>query len=324
MSDKKSTQEVMGQVAARLQKAGAPVIPRSFESLTRDWYAYNRKRILAMVGGQESNAALYIAMAFEQVNRIPDLMQCTPDSFFQCLICSMGTSLLPGFMQECTFLPFRENKNNRSLATFVPMYQGLVRLCFNSGFVHKIIANVVWEADEFSYDDGEDVLIHHIFRGPQKDRGQRIGAYSKIKNCYGEWQIKYMTAEQVETIKGRSRGAKSSHSPWNSQYPDDVDQMWIKTPFKRAAKWVSKSPTPRGLQFGRALELDNMSDADLPISPALLSDDIESVKETIILPQPQAQIPEKTETGGGYDEDAASQAGLAKERAEKENAAKQS
>jgi recombination protein RecT len=270
-------------LSAKVAAAGSAMVPSGFEHNIKGWYAANRKRILALVGGQEDRAALFIASAFAQVNKIPQLLECKPETFYQCLIYSMGTNLLPGPTAECYYIPYGRD------ATFIPGYQGLVKLAYNGGFVTRITGHVVWEADEFDYNPATEEIMHRPFRGPQKERGQRIAAYVNIKNRFGENQPMVKYAEFIEGIKARSRGAKSKFSPWNSQYPSDIDAMWLKTVFKQAAKWIPKSATPSAVHLGRAIELDNQSDTGDSIAVDLLSDELQSVKEDImeIAPVPE-------------------------------------
>lgn len=281
------------ELSAKLNKAGAAMVPAAFESNVKSFYAQNRKRILALVGGDEQRAALYIASAFAECNKLPELLNCTPESFYHCLILSMGTSLLPGPMAECHFIPFKNN--NKTEATFIPGYQGLVKLAYNSGFVRRISGHIVWEADEFEYNPATEEIYHRPFQGPEKDRGKRIGAYVVIKNRFGEPIPTYKTAEFIEGIKARSRGAKSSFSPWNSKYPSDVDAMWLKTVFKQAAKWIPKASNQSGLLLGRAIEVDNSADTGEPLAASLLSDDVKAIEHDIMGVQAEAKKPDKKE-----------------------------
>lgn len=268
------------ELSSNLSKAGAPMVPLAFEKDIKNWYWTNRKRILALVGGDESRAALFISSAFAQVNRIPKLIECTPESFFQCLIYSMGTNLLPGPMQECAFVPYAGE------ATFIPMYQGLTKLVYNGGFVTKIVGEVVREHDEFDYNDAKGDVFHRRGKGGTEKRGKRIGAYSGLLNTMGQWQYMWLEEEQILSIKAQSRAAKSEYSPWNSKLESSVDQMWIKTPFRRATKWVPKNASPASMQLARAIELDNKADMeDQSIIAGLLDDDAARVLETIVAPE---------------------------------------
>lgn len=271
------------QLSTKLSSAGAAMVPNAFEHQVKSWYASNRKRIIALAGGSEDTAALFIASAFAQVNKIPELINCTPQSFAQCMIFSIGTNLLPGPTNECYFIPFGQE------ATFIPSYQGLVKLVYNSGFVTRIGGHVVWEADQFEYDPANEQIFHRPFMGPEKDRGKRIAAYITIKNRYGEMQPTVKYAEFINSIKSRSRGSKSKFSPWNSEYPSDVDAMWLKTVFKQAVKWLPKSSKSEAVQLGRAIELDNSADIGEAIAVDLLNDEISAVKEKIL------EVPATTE-----------------------------
>lgn len=291
-------------LSTKLAAAGAPMVPAAFESNVKHWYAQNRKRILALVGGTEDRAALFIASAFAQVNRLPELLNCTPESFFQCLIFSMGTNLLPGPMQECVFIPFKESDKDgggsRQIATFVPMYQGLVKLVYNSGFVTRIGGHIVWEADAFEYDPAEEKIYHRPFIGAETDRGKRIGAYTTIKNRFGEVQPTFRSADFIEGIKGRSRGARSSFSPWNSRYDSDVDAMWLKTVFRQGIKWIPKAAKAEALQLGRALELDNQADTgEQTITASLLNEEPGDVQKA--LGTTAGSLPEPGGKGGGQE-----------------------
>lgn len=272
------------ELSSRLAAQGAAMVPSGFEHEVKAWYAANRKRLIALVGGQEDRVALFIASAFAQVNKIPALLQVKPETFFQCVIHAMGTNLLPGPMQECVFVPFKNE------CTFIPMYQGLCKLAYNGGFATRISAHVVWEADVFDYDPANETILHQPFRGPEKDRGKRVAAYATILNRYGVHQREVRFAEFIESIKSRSRAAKSEYSPWNSQFPSDIDAMWCKTVFRQAVKWVPKSASPVALQMARALELDNGADTG-EYTSALLSDDLLDVQKSVMqITEPQKII----------------------------------
>ena len=265
------------ELATKLNKAGAAIVPAAFENNIKRWYGVNRKKIVALVGGKEDQAALYMAATFAMINKIPKLLECKPETLYQCILYSMGMGLLPGFMGECYFVPYGDE------AIFIPGYQGLVKLAYNSGFVTRITGHVVWEADEFDYNPATEEIYHKPFMGPEKDRGKRIAAYVCIKNRFGEIQPTVKSAEFIESIKKRSRGAQSKYSPWNSEYPSDVDAMWLKTVFKQAVKWIPKSSTPQGAALGKAIEIDNRADTGDVQTREILPEDVLEVKKQLEL-----------------------------------------
>lgn len=270
-------------LSANISKASGAMIPSSFSHEVGAWYKNNASRIDGLAGGK-SRVSLFVTAAFAQINKVPELLNCKLETFYSCLIHAMGCNLLPGPMGECYFIPFGNE------AVFIPSYQGLVKLAYNSGFVTRITGHVVWSADEFDYNPATEEIFHRPFRGPEKDRGERIAAYIIIKNRFGEVQPMVKYAEFINSIKARSKGAKSKYSPWNSEYSSDVDAMWLKTVFKQAAKWIPKSTTPVGLQMAKAIEQDNQADSENVISANILSEELEHVQREVLEMKPEQEI----------------------------------
>ena len=238
------------ELASRLHKAGAPMVPSAFYNEVGSWYIANKKQILALTRSQEE-ASRFIANAFTSINKIPKILECRRESFFECLLQSMTLNLSPGPLQECVYLPFKE------ICTFVPMYPGLLKLIYNTRMVKRITSKVVYECDEFKHHEGSNERIDYCsYKGEDRHTYQRIGAYTIIENIFGGELITYRDAKFINGIKARSPAASSSFSPWNSKYPSDVDAMWVKTTIRQAAKYVPKSP-----QLAKALQLSDQAES---------------------------------------------------------------
>lgn len=121
-------------------------------------------------------------------------------------------------------------------AQYLPMVRGILKLARNSGEISKVVAQVVYERDEFDIQfvtDGPPI-VHSPARG---DRGNMIGVYALAKLKDGTWtDPEWMTVEQVNKIRARSYAKNSG--PWVTDY----EQMALKTVIKRAAKrWPSST-----------------------------------------------------------------------------------
>lgn len=121
-------------------------------------------------------------------------------------------------------------------AQYLPMVRGILKLARNSGEISKVVAQVVYERDEFDIQfvtDGPPI-VHSPARG---DRGDMIGVYALAKLKDGTWtDPEWMTVEQVNKIRARSYAKNSG--PWVTDY----EQMALKTVIKRAAKrWPSST-----------------------------------------------------------------------------------
>lgn len=267
------------QLEKRVMSAsGRALVPDGFRKDAGAWFVANEKTILGLVGTREE-ATLFFSAAFTMVNRIPKLLDCRRETFFNCLLHSMTTGLYPGPMQECVYIPFKDE------AVFVPMYQGLVRLIYNSGQVKNVRAHVIWEADEFDYQAGSvERIIHKPSFKSHAERGRRVGVYCVIENRFGGAHIEFLPAERVDGIRARSKAAKSSESPWNSSHPDDVDWMWKKSAIKQASKMIAKSR-----RLAIALDLDNQADREDPAAKPVLDESVAGFFEETFGRPPQAK-----------------------------------
>lgn len=125
-------------------------------------------------------------------------------------------------------------------------YRGLCKLARQSGQVASIECRAVYEGDEIEVRYGTETEIEHVpkINGPA---GKLIGAYAvmHLKEPGTRPIIEYMTAEQIEHVKKKSR--TSNRGPW----VDDPSEMWRKTPLRRLMKYA---PLSTELAFAEALD----------------------------------------------------------------------
>lgn len=163
------------------------------------------------------------------LDKTPDLVNCTPSSLLRAMMkCSMmgvepdghHAHLIP-YGQECQL---------------IVDYKGLIRIAADNGIKAKGIT--VHENDEFKYceDDGSGkTVVTHSF-DPLKPRGKIVGAYSRSVDKDGFVDYEFMTIDEIEAIKRRSRS--SSKGPWVTDY----EEMVKKTPLRRHSKrWDLRS-----------------------------------------------------------------------------------
>lgn len=254
------------QLSKNLADKGAKNVALSFQAKADKWYASNAERLRDMAGDMTEVRKIF-AIAIQTINRTPALLECTEQSVFACIAQSMAFGLLPGFMQECGYVPLNNKKTGKKEANFWPMYQGLVKLAFHSGIVARVASGVVWSSDEFTYEDGlELVLRHRPFAGPREQRGVRQGVWAVIKLTSGENQGVYLSHEHIAGVKAKAPGAGTSDSPWNSKNPDDVDWMWKKTALKQVIKLIPKTE-----RLAQAIEVDNALENPSLARPAVFN-----------------------------------------------------
>jgi recombination protein RecT len=136
-------------------------------------------------------------------------------------------------------------------AQFMPGYGGLIDLVLRGGKVKRMEAHVVHEKDEFDIIYGtESKLIHKPYL--DGDGGKVRGCYAVAWFDNGGTQFEWMTKDEIDAIRKRSKAATSG--PWVTDY----NEMCRKTTLRRIFKYIPSSPDDKVTQLlDKAIELDN-------------------------------------------------------------------
>ena len=187
-----------------------------------------------------------------------NLEACSPQSIAKCALDCFTLDLWPGPKKHMHLIPFKR------AATPIPGYRGLVRLMLRAG-IGKVSASVVYDCDEWYYKAGsEDVIIHTP--SPPSLRGDspvRVGAYAVAHYPNGVVQPCWLWAEEVEAIKKKAPGARKADSPWNSELPHEVNEMWKKTAIRRLTKLTGDDD----MRLAHAVQLVDAADGFEPRRP---------------------------------------------------------
>ena len=212
-------------------------------------------------------------LALAARSRNPLLAECSPESFLLfCMRCA-ETGLEPIGAGGAWPVPFKNRKNNTMEVQFIPDWRGLINLAKRTDQIKHAYGEVVGEHDVIEYQKGDDPKLSHY---PNlHNAGDPIGVYCIVVLPDDSKHIEYMTHEDVEAIRNRSKAG--SNGPWVT----DWGQMAIKTVVKRALKPFAGSP-----QMQTAIELDNAATGLL----------LPEAKEPVTMPTARIEAPpEQTE-----------------------------
>lgn len=131
---------------------------------------------------------------------------------------------------------------------YMPMTQGLVKLARNSGEIANIIAEVVYENDDFDYCIGVDESPKHKPDWFSADRGEPIGAWAMVVLKNGERIARILPKNKIMKIAGKSNNRKQ-YDPKDGPY---FDEWWIKTAVKNVLKYA-----PRSTELDRIVAADD-------------------------------------------------------------------
>lgn len=191
--------------------------------------------------------------------RAPGLALCEEISVFDALTTCAQLGLSPsGRLGSAYLIPYKTK------CTLVVGYKGYVDLAYRSGDVVGFHAQVVYDGDEFEWEEGLEPRLRHV-RSEDATPGQTpmraVYAVGSLRGGYKTFVV--MTAKEVERIRARSPGAAQTSSPWHS----DTAEMWKKTAVRRLIKMLPLSPQ-KAVVLNRAQEVEDAIFEELePMAP---------------------------------------------------------
>lgn len=240
-------------LSTKLKEHGAKPTQASLKDVLSQKFQANLPALASLSGGPDEAKRLFMAV-LNVTSKNALLLQCSPSSIFQSLMQCAELKLYPGPLQEAALVPFWSSKKNCYECTFMPQYQGLLKLATNSAHTTSIYANVVHENDEFYFELGSNAQIKH--RPAMGNRGEMLACYAIAKLKSGGEIFEVMDEQQVNAIRSRSQAWNQdqkkgwTNSPWSQS--DSVGWMWRKTVLKQLTKLL-----PKSIELAEALEQDN-------------------------------------------------------------------
>ena len=202
------------------------------------------------------NAKRLCRLAMTCISRNPELLKCTPSSFFLAVATCAELGLEPGVLQHVAIVPYGK------VAQVIPMYQGLIHLGRQTGELKQIYSVLVREGDIFEYCMGLNPDLTHTPVADSSVPWRHVYSVAKLVDNIVQFEV--MDRAQVMKIKAQ---AASQKGPWLTH----EDEMVRKTPVKRLMKMLPKSPA-----LAQAIDMDDRAEVGKPQVPAGL--DLDSLK----------------------------------------------
>jgi recombination protein RecT len=166
-----------------------------------------------------------IAMVSAEMRRCPKILDCDRESVQAAVGLAARLMLEPDSALGYFYLiPF-----GKTLQVIIG-YKGMLELAMRSPNLSSLYAQEVYEKDEFSILLGTEKSIHH--RPFMGERGKVIGVYAIAQYKSGAQEIEFMSKEEVDAIRKRSKSSGSG--PWVTDYA----AMARKTVLRRMTKYI--------------------------------------------------------------------------------------
>lgn len=168
----------------------------------------------------------FTRIALSALSNTPKLMECTRNSFLGALMNAAQLGLEPNTpLGQAYLIPYGNQ------CQFQIGYKGLLDLCYRSGEVASVQAQVVYENDKFEYALGLEPQLVHVPAIENRGKSKFVYAVLKLKN--GGYVFEVMSMDDVKTHAEKySKAFKSG--PWQTNF----DEMAKKTVLKRVLKYA--------------------------------------------------------------------------------------
>lgn len=230
-------------MANTLQKAASTVAARNGGGKTMQDYIKQMEGEIAKALPSVITAERFTRITLSALSTNPQLAQCTPKSFLGAMMTAAQLGLEPNTpLGQAYLIPYR---NHGTLeCQFVLGYKGLIDLAHRSGEVSVIMAQVVYENDEFEYSFGLEPKLEH--KPAKGDRGKPVFVYAMYRTKDGGYGYEVMSMDDV-----RKHAQKYSKAYNNGPWQTNFEEMSRKTALRRLLKYA-----PLKSDFARAVAQD--------------------------------------------------------------------
>jgi recombination protein RecT len=219
-----------------------------------------RRKINEMIGGK--NGERFITAMISAVSVNPALAECDHSTILSAAMLGEALKLSPSpQLGQYYLVPFKDNRNNRTVATFQLGYRGYLQLAMRSGIYKTINVEAIKEGELVKYDPIFGVFEADAIRDPiERAAAETTGYFAMFEYQNGFRKTLYWPKAQMEAHALQySQGYKTDVQKGTKYtfWAKDFDAMALKTMLRQIiSKWGLMS-----IDIQQAFESD-MSFAD--------------------------------------------------------------
>lgn len=183
-------------------------------------------------------------------------------------------------------VPFRDTKNNRTVATFQLGYKGYLQLAIRSGQYKKINVVAVKDGELLSYNPfTEDIEVRAITDPLEREKAPTIGYYGMFELTNGFTKSMYWSKETMEEHAQKYSKGYAAHKGYTF-WEKDFDGMAFKTILRQLiSKWGIMS-----IEMQTAIETDMSFKDDVSSQPVYFdNEETQQIEQTQVYQEPTYQ-----------------------------------
>lgn len=260
-----------------------------------------RRKINNMIGGKDGQR--FITSIVSAVSNNPALQECEHGTILSSAMLGESLGLSPSAqLGQFYIVPFKDRKNNRTVATFQLGYKGYIQLAIRSGQYKKLNVVAIKEGELKHYDPlYEELEVELIQDESKREEASTIGYYAMFEYLNGFRKTLYWSRKKMEShaLKYSQGYAKDKKKGWSySFWSKDFDAMAFKTMLRQIiSKWGIMS-----IEMQQAISGDNavitddgpkVVDVDVSPTTTVQDDFFSDTSELTAKASPQSQDEEE-------------------------------
>lgn len=215
----------------------------------------NIKNWLNGLLGNEKESQKFVSSVVSAVSTNPTLQECANDTIISSalLASALKLSLAPS-LGLAYLVPFKDKKNNRTVATFVLGYKGYIQLAIRSGYYKKITVLDIKEGELKTFDPLNEIIDAVLIEDEEaREKAETVGYYAMFEHINGFKKALYWSKAKmlIHADKFSKAFSKESYNQllagkipesemwkYSSFWYKDFDGMAFKTMIRQLiSKW---------------------------------------------------------------------------------------
>lgn len=184
------------------------------------------------------SADVLLRVATTTIQKTPKLLECSRESLMQCVLECAQMGLLPdGILGQAYMVPYK------TTATLQIGYRGILELARRSGHIKYVVAEPVYDCDEFSITFAPIRSIKHVPAIDNELRGEKLsgkylpagfrGAYALVLYKDDTIDFEYLPLHKIERIRNLSQAGNKADAPWLEHFEEMARKTAIRALGKR-------------------------------------------------------------------------------------------
>lgn len=197
------------------------------------------KRLINNTLGDPGRAARFVTAITSAVSNNPALQECDAATIVSAGLLGESLNLSPSpQLGQYYLVPYKDNKNGRTVAQFQIGYKGYIQLAIRSGQYKKLNVLPIKQGELVSFDPlDEEISVKLIDDERAREEAPTVGYYAMFEYTNGFRKAIYWSREKMQSHAERYSKGYKAHKGYTF-WEKDFDSMAFKTMLRQLiSKW---------------------------------------------------------------------------------------